>query len=230
MKDFLITGINSGLGKHLYNNLPNSLGLNRDNFDSIKDESYQTIIHCAFNKENIITDYKKYLDDNILLTQRLKNLKYNKFIYISTIDVYQEYHNMYSFFKKFSETLLDDKDLILRCSMMLGPTMKPNHLTKIKSNIDHISLSKDSTFNYILMDDLVEFFISNDYLGYSGVIDFVSNSNITLNELKQIINSTTQLGEYTYKSNLEFTNPIYKLNNKYNKTSINNLKKYERFL
>ena len=38
MKDFLITGINSGLGKYLYNNLPNSLGLNRDNFDLIKKE------------------------------------------------------------------------------------------------------------------------------------------------------------------------------------------------
>ncbi len=76
MEKFLITGIGSGLGKYLFNNLPNSLGLNRNNFNLVKDEDYDTIIHCAFNKENIITDYKKYLDDNIFLTQRLKKLNY----------------------------------------------------------------------------------------------------------------------------------------------------------
>ena len=82
MARFLVTGVNSGLGKYLYENLPNSLGLNRDNFNLIKNEEYDTIIHCAFNKENIITDYEKYLDDNIFLTQRLKKLNYKKFVYI----------------------------------------------------------------------------------------------------------------------------------------------------
>jgi hypothetical protein len=226
MKDFLITGINSGLGKYLYDNLPNSLGLNRDNFAAIKDESYQTIIHCAFNKENTITDYKKYLDDNIFLTQRLKNLKYNKFIYISTVDVYQEYHNVYSSFKKFAETLLDENDLILRCPMMLGDTMKPNHATKIKDNIESIGLSGKSKFNYLLMDDLVEFFISDDYKQYKGVIDFVANSLVELEDVKQYFNSTTKLGEYVYENNLEFTNPIFILNEKYNKSSLDNLKQY----
>ena len=230
MKDFLITGVNSGLGKYLYSKLPNSLGLNRDNFDLIKDEEYQTIIHCAFNKENVITNYKKYLDDNIFLLQRLKNLKYKKFIYISTIDVYQKEQNMYSLFKKFSESLLDKEDLILRCSMMLGDTMKPNHLTKIKSNIPQISLSGDSTFNYILMDDLVEFFISQECLNYAGVVDFISNANVTLYEVKNTLSSNTELGDYTYESNLDFINPIFKLNNKYNKSSIENLTNYDRFL
>jgi nucleoside-diphosphate-sugar epimerase len=226
MKDFLITGINSGLGKYLYDNLPNSLGLNRDNFDTIKDENYQTIIHCAFNKENTITDYKKYLDDNIFLTQRLKNLKYNKFVYISTVDVYQEHHNMYSSFKKLAETLLDENDLILRCPMMLGDTMKPNHATKIKDNIESIGLSGKSKFNYLLMDDLVEFFISDDYKQYKGVIDFVANDLVELEDVKQYFNSTTKLGEYVYENNLEFTNPIFILNEKYNKSSLDNLKQY----
>ena len=70
----LITGINSGLGKYLYENLPNTVGLNRStNFEAIKHIKYDTIVHCAFNKEMQITDYKKYLEDNILLTQKLKN-------------------------------------------------------------------------------------------------------------------------------------------------------------
>ena len=40
MARFLVTGVNSGLGKYLYENLPNSLGLNRDNFNLIKNEQH----------------------------------------------------------------------------------------------------------------------------------------------------------------------------------------------
>jgi nucleoside-diphosphate-sugar epimerase len=226
MVRFLITGINSGLGKYLHKNLPGSLGLNRDNFNLIKNEEYDTIIHCAFNKENIITDYKKYLDDNIFLTQRLKNLNYKKFVYISTVDVYQENPSMYAHFKRFSETLLDKDDLILRCPMILGNTMKPNHATKLFSNIDSLGLSGESAFNYILMDDLVEFFNSKDYKQYKEIIDFVSNSLVKLEEVKKYFNSTTKLGEYAYQNNVEYPNPIFKLDEKYNKSSFDKLKQY----
>jgi len=226
MEKFLITGIGSGLGKYLYSNIPNAVGLNRNNFTEIKTQSYDTIVHCAFNKENDITDYKKYLDDNIFLTQRLKALNYKKFIYISTIDIYQDFCNSYIQFKKFSESMLEDNDLILRCSMMLGDTMKPNHITKIKSNIDSISLSEESTFNYILMDSLVEFFVSQDYQHYNGVLDFVSNTEIKLKKVKEYFNSSTLLGEYVYKSNLDFYNPIFILDKKYSKSSFENLRQY----
>ena len=226
MTKFLITGIGSGLGKYLYNTIPNSLGLDRNNFNLIKHEDYDTIIHCAFNKENIITDYKKYLDDNIFLTQRLKKLNYKDFIYISTVDVYQENPSMYATFKKFSEALLDKNDLILRCPMMLGNTMKPNHATKLKENIESLGLSGESKFNYILMDDLVEYFNSGDYKKHKGVIDFVSNGLVKLEDVKQYFNATTTLGEYVYENNLEFGNPIHILNEKYNKSSLDNLKQY----
>jgi len=226
MTKFLVTGINSGLGKYLYKNLPNSLGLNRDNFNLVKNEDYDTIIHCAFNKENIITDYKKYLDDNIFLTQRLKNLNYINFVYISTVDVYQENPTMYAHFKQFAETLLDKNDLILRCPMMLGDTMKPNHATKLRDNIESLGLSGESKFNYILMEDLVEYFSSGDYKKHKGVIDFVANGLVKLEDVKNYFNSTTTLGNYVYENNLEFKNPIHTLNEKYNKSSFDNLKQY----
>jgi hypothetical protein len=226
MAKFLVTGIGSGLGKYLYNTIPGSLGLNRKNFNLIKNEDFEVIIHCAFNKENVITNYKTYLDDNIFLTQRLKNLNYSKFVYISTVDVYQENPTMYAHFKRFSETLLNNNDLILRCPMMLGDTMKPNHATKLKDNIESLGLSGESKFNYLLMSDLAEFFISEDYKQHKGVINFVANGLVKLEDVKQHFNSTTKLGEYVYENNLEFSNPIFKLNEKYNKSSLDNLKQY----
>jgi hypothetical protein len=226
MAKFLVTGIGSGLGKYLYNTIPGSLGLNRKNFNLIKNEDFEVIIHCAFNKENVITNYKTYLDDNIFLTQRLKNLNYSKFVYISTVDVYQENPTMYAHFKRFSETLLNNNDLILRCPMMLGDTMKHNHTTKLKDNIESLGLSGESKFNYLLMSDLAEFFISEDYKQHKGVIDFIANGLVKLEDVKQHFNSTTKLGEYVYENNLEFSNPIFKLNEKYNKSSLDNLKQY----
>ena len=226
MGKILVTGIGSGLGKYLFENLPNSLGLSRDNFNLVKDEDIDTIIHCAFNKENVVTNYKKYLDDNIFLTQRLKNICAPNFVYISTVDVYQENPTMYAHFKRFSETLLNKNDLILRCPMMLGSTMKPNHATKLKDNIESLGLSGESQFNYILMSDLLEFFISEDYKQYKGIIDFVSNDLVKLEDVKQYFNSSTKLGEYVYQNNLDFQNPIFKLNEKYNKSSFEKIKQY----
>jgi len=228
---FLVTGIGSGLGKYLYENLPNVIGVDRNNFNLIKNNYYDTIIHCAFNRENTVIDYKKYLDDNIFFTQRLQSLHYKKFIYISSIDIYQENPTIYSLFKKFSESLLNNNDLILRCSMILGNTMRPNHITKLKDNISSISLSGESEFNYILMENLLEFFISEDYTSCNGIIDFVSNSSLKLKEVKNYFNSSTLLGEHIYKTNLDFPNPIFKLNKKYNNSSFNNLQQfYGKFL
>lgn len=226
MGKFLITGVKSGLGKYLHESIPGSLGLDRNNFNLIKNNAFDVIVHCAFNKEMQITDYKKYLEDNILLTQKLKSLNPKKFIYISSVDVYQPEPNIYSIFKKLTETLMDKDDLILRCAMMLGGTMKPNHVNKIKDNIQSISLSGDSEFNYILMDNLVQFLKDRDYLDYSGIIDFVSNSVVKLNEVKKYFKSTTKLGNYVYTSKWEYLNPIYNLDIKYNNSSLNNLTKY----
>lgn len=223
----LITGINSGLGKYLYENLPIPIGLDRNtNFEAIKHIEYDTIIHCAFNKETQISDYKKYLDDNILLTQRLKKLNYKKFIYISSVDVYQQNPNLYSVFKQLSETLMDKNDLILRCSMMLGPTMKPNHSTKLLENVDKIGLSGESEFNYILMEDLLQFIKNKKHFTHSGVIDFISNTSLKLKELKTIFKSTTKLGDYVYKMDLDFSNPIHILDPDFNKSSKTNIKTY----
>lgn len=227
MKKFLITGYKSGLGKFLFENLDGSVGLDRDNFTSISLDEYDTIIHCAFNKENKIEDFKKYVSDNILLTQKLKLIPHKKFIYISSIDVYSNELTTYALFKKISESLMGDTDLILRCSMLLGYTMNTNHLHKLKNNESQISLSKNSSFNYILMDDIKYFLENLNYHNLNGIFDFVSNLPIQLNNVKNFLNSNTQLGNFCYNSNTEkYLNPIYNLDKYFNKSSLENLKIY----
>lgn len=109
---------------------------------------------------------------------------------------------------------------------MLGDTMKPNHTHKLKNNEKNIGLSGESVFNYILMEDIAKFFLSQDYKKYNGVVDFVSNDLVKLKDVKQYFNSITELGDHIYQNSLDFINPIYKLNENYNKSSLDNLIKY----
>jgi hypothetical protein len=226
MKRYLIAGSNNGLGKYLHENIPLSFGLNRNNFDEIKNLEFDYIINCAFNKETTITDYKKYLEDNILLNLKLKNISHKKFIYISSIDVYSEDLNIYAQFKKFSESLMTQDDLILRCPILLGKYMKPNHITKIKNNIDSISLSGDSTFNYVTYLNLCNFLHLSTHKDDCGIIDFVSNGCLKLNEVVSLYDSQTKLGQYAYVSDYNFINPIYNISEDFNKTSLQVLEEF----
>lgn len=230
MGAYLVTGINSGLGKYLFNNLDQGmvLGLDRNNFDHIKDFEYDAIIHCAFNKSLKIEDHYQYLEDNIFLTQRLLQLKYKKFIYISTIDVYSSIPNVYGLFKIFAESMVKQRSgaVILRCSMLLDKNSKPNHVTKLIDNVDELGLSGESTFNYITYKDIARFIRSYSYTCPEGVYDFVANSTIKISDVKDIILSDTKLGNYIYQSPDSYLNPVYNLYEEFNNSSEDNLNKY----
>jgi len=231
MKKYLVTGVKSGLGKYLYENLPDVNGLDRGGFDLIKDEEYDTIIHCAFNKAQThadIGDHYGYLDDNIFLTQDLLTLKYKKFIYISTIDVYPTVQNVYGLFKRLAESVVKQKPgtIILRCSMILGENTKPNHITKLKDGIDRLTLSGQSKFNYILNSDILKFIESYSVRCPEGIIDFVANTPAELNEVVSMISPNTELLTYIYDANYKWVNPIYDTYEEFNKSSLNNLNQY----
>ena len=50
--------------------------------------------------------------------------------------------------------------------------------------------------------------------------------SIKLEDVKNYFNSTTELGNYVYQNNLDFQNPIFTLNEKYNKSSFEKIKQY----
>ena len=93
----LVTGVTSGLGKYIYENIPDCVGMTRENRHYVLKDEYDLIIHCAFSSErgNDITDYFEYIDSNILLTNELVNTKHKKFVYISSVVVYDEGYSNY---------------------------------------------------------------------------------------------------------------------------------------
>ena len=96
--------------------------------------------------------------------------------------------------------------------------MKWNHLMKLMHNEPNITLSGDSTFNYILYSDVLDV---ATLMNIEGTYDLVSKGNVNLHKIKSIFKSSTKLGTYLYKTPKQFTNPI-----ELDKTSIETIKSY----
>ncbi len=200
---FLITGVSSGLGKFLYNSLPSSIGLTRENSKQILSADYDNlvILHSAFNSKKNIPDYSQYVEDNYVFTQKLMHLKYKKFVYFSTVDIYNETFNPYSFMKKCVEDYIyrtDPTAAIIRLSAILGPEIRRNSLVKL-INEEDLTLQSISDFNYILQSDILD---ALDKIRTSrGVFNFTSRGSVTLGKIAEYYNKSIKFGNYRYNSN-----------------------------
>ena len=197
----LVTGTKSGLGKYIYENTDKSVSLTRDNRKDILNDKYDLIIHCAFHSDrsNDIGDYYDYVDSNILLTNELVNLEHKRFVYISSLAVYDNGYSSYKHSKLCSEAIVNKKannPLILRVPAMLGVDIRPNTIYRIlKEDKPKLTLNEESTFNYVLHSDVKNFALLNRF---NGVVDFVSNGNITLKKVNEILNGNAVFGDYKF--------------------------------
>ena len=121
--------------------LPNSISLNRENREQVIKDEYDLIIHCAFSNERgkDINDYYEFIDGSILLTNDLVKIKHKKFVYISSLEVYNESFTSYRFVKLSSEAIILKKaksPLILRISALLGVDIRKTTVYRILKEIN----------------------------------------------------------------------------------------------
>ena len=233
-KKTLVTGINSGLGKYIYNSLPGSVGLNRENRDTILQEKkdYDLIIHSAFNSKKNVKDYYQYAQDNIFLTKELCELKHKKMIYISSIDVYGGECSEYKLSKLIAESIIQkcsDNCLIFRCSSIIGPTMRDNTFMKLyRDDRPVIGLTAYSTFNYVLQSDILDAIVESCDREVEGIYDFVSSTTMSLLEVAKFFKKTPQLqfGAHTYHTPKIINNTLKEIFPSLNKTSKQVIEKY----
>lgn len=242
----LVTGANSGLGKYLCE-LFSAVPFTRQDFKSFNyNQDVDLVIHCAFNVSKNIksSEFSGYIEDNLLLTKKLLNLKYKKFVFISSIDVYpksNEIHTesedficdkiegLYGLFKVISEKLAINsaKDyLILRPTALLGRYCRKNSLIKILSEeTPSLTLTPDSEFNYILYEDIFKFIKNAQEKNISGIFNICANDNITLAEIvkKFTPNKKIRFGNYKYSCGKISNLNSVKLLTELDKTSIKNI-------
>ena len=216
------TGISSGLGRYIYENL-GGFALTRstssEELEKIKTKGVDVLIHCAFNPSQIITSDSLYgcLQDNILLTKELVSFAHKKFIFISSVDVYPKdsklhsegeiidmdsVNGIYGITKLMSESIVKNhckNYLILRGTAFLGKHSRKNSLISIAEDEKCVSpLSGDSRFNYVLHSDILDFIKFSIKRDLKGIYNLASLDNITLQEAAGVLRKEVKFGNYFY--------------------------------
>lgn len=217
----LVSGSKSGLGKYLFERMA-GISWDRSISDKVKNElkdnGVDIIIHCAFNPRSSVdlASLYGYLSDNVLLTEELLNIPHEKFIFISSADVYpkdKKNHRenevidinavggIYGVTKLMSEVQVIKRShnfLILRCTAMLGKYSRKNSLIKIIEDTRELTLSGRSTFNYVLHSDIFDFIKYVIKKDIRGIYNIATSKNITFLEVANILRKEIKFGSYIY--------------------------------
>lgn len=233
----VITGTSSGLGKFLNKNIKKSLGINKKNFSRIYKKIYNKeidlLIHCAFNKKN--TNVLDFYNSNILFLNKILKLKTKKFIFFSSVYVYEKNNDekfikkvkyddcIYTFLKELSEKLILKKNknsLILRLSSFITSYSKENNLTKLINNSADLSITKNSNYNIINPHDILKLIeLISKTNRYKGIYNISSNNNIQVSQIAKIINFNKKFGKHKFFQLKIDTKKTYKNFKLFNKTS-----------
>jgi nucleoside-diphosphate-sugar epimerase len=225
----LVTGSASGLGKYLCNYFKVQGLCRKTPWELIEREAqiqaFPIIVHAAFNTQRDINsaNLASYLQDNLLLTQKLLQLPHKKFIFISTCDVYpknnsvhkedeiidlQKIDNLYALSKLMCEALvqqMSDDYLILRPTALLGQTAKKNSLMKILFDEEvKLSLAAQASFNYVLHQDIAKIIELAQTQTLNGIFNVAASENITLQTIVESFNvkKMPKFGQYAYQTGM----------------------------
>lgn len=244
----LVTGANSGLGKHCCQVFQGIPFTRQTTFADISKYAYEkpfsVIIHAAFNTKSAIASDQlyTYLNDTMLLTKQLVQLPHEKFIFISSSDVYpknDEVHQedevihvrdipeIYALSKLMSESIVQheaNQPLILRPTAMLGCYAKPNSVIKILTQDNpQLTLAANSTFNYIRHADISRFIQLAMAQDLTGIYNMAAASNIELAVVSEQFKRPARFGGYTYRTGNIVNHKARLIFNHFYQTSLENI-------
>ena len=207
-RKFLLTGTSTGAGKYFKRNIQTAATIRYHDWaarpDILNGVKADVVIHSAFDASFKVDNYGDYFKSNLEYTRSLLETEPNHFIFLSSAAVYDEENTNYKLSKLLCENMIKDytdSHTIIRCSAILGPDMRPNSLTKILFGLeDRLTLAEDSTFNYVLQSDLLEFISACTNNNLFGTYDFVSNDSVSLQQVCSLFNKSISFGDYTHKS------------------------------
>jgi nucleoside-diphosphate-sugar epimerase len=220
--NILVSGAASGLGSAVHRALGGVAllrGMALDDPAVRRAAPFDAIIHCGFNAAKAVPmgSAFSYLDDNVLMTQRLLDVPHRKFVYISSLDVYPRtgravgehddvdvsaLNGLYAHTKLFSDLLVQRQAanaLILRPATLLGPVMRPNTTTRVLTQAGcRVFLAAESRFNYVLHDDVVEFIAHALGTDLTGIYNIGSRDSLALSDIVAQLGLSVEFGNYPY--------------------------------
>jgi nucleoside-diphosphate-sugar epimerase len=240
--ELFITGHKSGLGKYLVEKSCGK-GIDPRITKSVDSELPKVIIHCGYKYPSTVsmTDALSQLEqakESLRVLLDLNNLQ--KFIYISSVDVYpnftdflydestvvdlREIRGIHCFTKLALEEYITKNSrnfLILRPGLMLGKYSRENSITRILSRqISKISLSSESTFNVVSHDSIQEFISLAMSMNLEGLYNLNSSATISLGSVAAMAdNSQIEFGKVLYRTPNVNNSKVLEICKSFSKTS-----------
>jgi len=194
-----ITGASSGLGKFLLHELDaNRITRDKESYKISECREISKIIHCGSGRISKELNSDAFIKEQLSLFESLLDLKHDKFIYISSIDVLSNRMNPYIYVKKnIEEQIIQNfKDfLIIRPCLLFGKGMIPNQALKIATGFSsRVTLTMTSTFGLVWYDDILKV-IDEDL---SGIINVIPEKLVSLNQLANYFSREVLWGDFEY--------------------------------
>lgn len=204
MKPHLVTGARRGLGYAMHREL-GGVPFTRATMLDCLAPPYGAIIHCAASPPptDLHGNVYGFVQDNLLLTQRLLEIPHDRFVYVSSIDVQiPERAGLYASAKLFCEALVraeGKRPLILRPTSLLGFPMRPSSIFRMLTEPDcSLFLAPQSRFNFVLHRDVCAFVEAAIDGGVEGTFAIGSSASAGLGEIARRLELTPRFGRYTY--------------------------------
>lgn len=253
----LVTGTESGLGAAVHRALGGVPFTRATRLADVEAEApYDAIVHCAFGSQKRVTPATAYayLDDNLLLTERLIGIAHRRFVFISSIDIYPlprrgaredddddlaRLSGPYPFVKLFADALVRKRcpnHLILRPTSLLGPTMRPSTTLRVLTEKSpRVFLHPDSRFNFVLHADIAAFIARALAENIAGVFNLASIGSVRLGDMAERLGLAACFGEHVYDAGEVSNAKIAAIEPAFRRTSSETLNRFidqlgERFI
>lgn len=215
----LVTGAASGLGRHLCERFGARPFLRGDRAEALEGEAFDLIVHCAANASLAVGDGQafRFVDDNILLTERLTRIPHGLFVFLSSVDLYpviggpwreeaplslDATRNAYGAAKMMAEAVVRERcrrHLILRPTTLLGRYARANNIIRLlTADEPRLTLTAASRFNCLLHDDVAAFIVACLHQERSGIFNLGRNDTVSLEEVAAAFGRTPRFGTIDY--------------------------------
>lgn len=215
----LVTGARSGLGCYLHDLLGGQALMREDDPAALEGETFDLIVHCATvaGFDIRLSGLSPFIEDNLVLTERLTRLRHGVFVYLSSVDVYpqtggphhededirvDELCGAYPLTKLMAETLVRSRcprHLILRPTTLLGRHARANNLIRLLTRPDpRLTLTADSRFNCVTHESVGQLILSCIKGPVTETVNVAASGDITLSEVAQRYGLSPAYGTIRY--------------------------------